>query len=75
MITNPRISGQAGYGLVKNLKLGKHEGRITLLSSPQGKTSKDFYTERDGSSLRYGGIPAIEVNFTGNYGASWLKLT
>ena len=75
VITNPRISGQAGYGLVKNLKLGKHEGRITLLSSPQGKTSKDFYTERDGSSLRYGGIPAIEVNFTGNYGASWLKLT
>lgn len=75
VITNPRVKGQAGYGLVQNLRLGKHEGRVTLLSSPQGKVSKNFYTERDGSSLQYGGIPTISVDFQGDYGASWMTLT
>lgn len=79
VVYNPRIAGQPGYDLLQNLKIGKHEGRITLLSNPTGLMTRDFYTERDGSRLCYVGIPVITfgsaVNSITRPNLSWINVT
>lgn len=79
VVYNPRIAGQPGYDLLQNLKIGKHEGRITLLSNPMGLMTRDFYTERDGSRLCYVGIPVISfggaINSISANNLQWINVT
>ena len=79
VVYNPRIAGQPGYDLLQNLKIGKHEGKITLLSNPMGLMTRDFYTERDGSRLCYVGIPVISfgsaINSISANNLQWINVT